>query len=255
MSKTILVCPDSHAHPDYNNNRANWLGELLHDLKPDIFLHLGDGADLASLSSYDKGKRAFQGRSYAKDIEAHLDFQERLWDRVVKSKKKRPDSIYLIGNHEERINKALDLSPELEGTIGFKDLQLERYYDVTVPYDGGTPGVVEVEGILAAHFFLTGISGRPIGGEHAAYSHSIKVGQSTISGHSHLLDYNTRTNISGRTLNNLVAGCYQDYINPWAGLIGKLWRPGVSVLRNVEDGRFDLQFISLESLKKEYSSV
>lgn len=30
--KVHLVIPDSHAHPDYNNNRADWLGELIADV-------------------------------------------------------------------------------------------------------------------------------------------------------------------------------------------------------------------------------
>ena len=33
-------------------------------------MHLGDHWDMASLSSYDKGKRAFENRRYKKDIEA-----------------------------------------------------------------------------------------------------------------------------------------------------------------------------------------
>lgn len=255
MSKVYLIVPDQHSTPEETNERADYLSNLTIDLRPDVVVNLGDAIDLASLSSYDKGKRSFQGKSYKNDLNSHLDFQERWWEPVRRTKKKLPYRVVLEGNHENRIERALDLSPELVGTIGFKDFQFDDYYDEVVRYKGGTPGAIELDGILFAHYFITGISGRPIGGEHSAFNHGIKVGQSTVSGHSHLLDYNTRTNISGRTLNNLVAGNFHARIPDWAGLIGHLWRPGVSVLRNVEDGRFDLQFISLESLKKEYSSV
>ena len=38
--KVHLVVPDSHAHPDYNNDRADWLGQLIADLKPVSYTHL-----------------------------------------------------------------------------------------------------------------------------------------------------------------------------------------------------------------------
>jgi predicted MPP superfamily phosphohydrolase len=42
MGKTHLIIPDPHAHPDFNNDRAVWLGELIKDLKPDVVVNLGD---------------------------------------------------------------------------------------------------------------------------------------------------------------------------------------------------------------------
>lgn len=254
MSKTLLAIPDQHAHPDHNNDRADWLSRLIIDLKPDIVVNGGDAADMSSLSSYDKGKRSFQGKSYKKDILAHLEFQDRLWSPVRAQKKKMPRRIVLEGNHENRIERALDLSPELEGTIGFKDYDFDSYYHDVVRYNGGTPGIIKVEGVLFAHFFPTGISGRPIGGERPAHMLLNKHGTSSIQFHTHTLDFATRRTVEGVVYNGIVGGCYQDYINDWAGNIGKFWRAGVIVLHNIEDGNFDFQWISIESLKKEYGS-
>ena len=83
MSKTHLIIPDSHAHPDYNNNRYDWIGKLILDLKPDVLINIGDTADMPSLSAYDKGKASFHGRNYEKDINAHLDAQERMWGPIT----------------------------------------------------------------------------------------------------------------------------------------------------------------------------
>src|SRR5690606_28393748 len=113
--------PDQHAHYQHDNRRADWLSKLTIDLSPDIVVNLGDAADMPSLSSYDKGTRSFQGRSYRQDIDAHLDFQSRWWDPVKARKKRLPYRVVLEGNHEHRIERALDLSPELVETIGFKD--------------------------------------------------------------------------------------------------------------------------------------
>jgi hypothetical protein len=253
MSKTYILIPDQHAHPDYHNDRADWAGKLIADVKPDVVVNMGDAIDLASLSSYDKGTRAFVGRSYLKDLNSHLDFQERLWAPMKRLKKKMPHSIYLEGNHEHRVERALDLSPELTGTIGFKDFAFDDYYNVVQRYEGGTPGVFQLDDILFAHYFVTGVSGRPIGGERAAHMHLAKIGQSAIAAHSHIFDYATRTNTVGRTTNGLVVGCYQDYSNDWAGNVANLWRRGMVILRNVEAGDYDVQWCSIEALKKEYS--
>lgn len=253
MSKLYLIIPDQHAHPDFPNDRADWLSRLIIDIKPDVVVNMGDAADMASLSSYDKGKRSFHGRSYKKDIEAHLDFQCRLWDPVRARKKRMPYRVVLEGNHEVRVERALDLSPELEGTIGFKDYLFEDYYDDVVRYDGGTPGIIELDGILFAHYFITGVSGRPLGGERPAHMLLAKNSTSCVAAHSHTLDFATRRTVSGKTLNGLVVGCYQDYINDWAGNVGKLWRSGVAVLSDVDDGNFDFQWISMEQLRKAYA--
>ena len=130
---------------------------------------MGDAADMAALSSYDKGKRSFHGKSYKNDLLAHLDFQERLWEPVRATKKKTPYRIILEGNHEHRIEKALDLSPELSGTIGFRDYDFDKYYHEVVRYEGSTPGILHLEGALFSHYFVTGISGRPLGGERPGH--------------------------------------------------------------------------------------
>lgn len=253
MSETILCIPDQHAHYQHHNTRADLLARLIVDLKPDVVLNGGDCADMPSLSSYDKGKRSFHGRNYRADVDAHLEFQERLWEPVRARKKKMPYRTVLIGNHEQRIEKALDLSPELVGTVGMKDLLFEEYYDEIIPYDGGTPGIWQYEGISFAHYFISGVSGRPIGGENHAKMLSIKNGCSSVAFHSHLLDFSTRKTVDGKTVNTVVCGCYQDYKNDWSGSIASLWWSGVTVLRNVQDGNFDVQFISLGALKKEYA--
>lgn len=247
--------PDQHAHPDHNNDRADYLSHLIIDVQPDVVVNIGDAADMPSLSNYDKGKRSFQGRSYKADINAHLDFQSRVWDPVRARKKKLPYRVVLEGNHEHRIERALDLSPELTGTIGFGDFDFDTYYNDVIRYDGGTPGVVELDGILFAHYFITGVSGRPIGGERPAHMLLDKTGTSCVAGHLHTFDYAVRHNINGKVRSGLIAGCYQDYDNEWAGNIAHLWRRGVAVLRNVENGDFDLEWWSIARLKKEYGNL
>ncbi len=250
-----LVLPDPHAHPDHDNKRADYLAQLIIDLRPDVVVNLGDQWDLSSLSGYDKGKRSFVGKSYHRDLVSGLEFSERMWEPVRRTKKKLPHRIYIEGNHEHRIEKALDLNPELTGTIGFDDFQLDEYYDEVVRYQGSTPGIVEVDGVSYSHYFISGVMGRPIGGEHPAYSLGTKLGNSVTAGHLHTLDYNVRTDVKGQKRHSLVAGCFFDYNSDWAGKANDLYWRGVVYKREVENGEYDPEFISIKQLEKEYGNV
>ena len=59
MSRTHLIIPDPHSHPNHHNKRAEWLGALIADVKPDVVINIGDVADMPSLCSYDKGTKGF----------------------------------------------------------------------------------------------------------------------------------------------------------------------------------------------------
>lgn len=249
---THLVIPDGHAHPKYNNKRAMWLGKLIKDVKPDVVIDLGDTADMPSLCSYDKGKKDFQGRTYASDISAHSEFQDMLWHEPRKSKKKLPLRVRLIGNHDQRIERAITLQPELEGTVSYSDLDLERYYDVVVPYNGSTPGTIEIDGVTYAHYLVSGNSGRPISGDNHASMLLQKMFVSCTVGHSHMLDFSMKTRADGKKILGLVAGVFQDYDSDYAGEGNKLWWRGAIIKRNVHQGTYDLETVSMDRLKREY---
>ena len=256
MTKDYLIVPDQHSHKDHNNDRADWLGKFIKDRKPDVVVNIGDTFDMPSLSSFDKGKASFHGASYEADIEAGVDFLDRMWHPIRKAKKRKPQSVFLIGNHEHRLSKVLEYQPELSGSkygIGWGDYQLDTYHNEVVYYQGQTPGIWAQDGISFAHYMVSGLMGRPIGGEHHAASLLSKNYSSCVVGHSHTYDYAIRGTSTGNKIMGLVAGVYQDYDSDWAGSCNRLWHSGISYLRNVEDGTYDLEFISIEALKREYS--
>jgi len=248
---THLVIPDQHAHPDYNNSRFEWLGKLIVDLKPDTVINLGDMADMPSLCTYDKGTKGFEGRRYKKDIEAALDAQERMFTPIQKAKKKKPRFVFTLGNHEERINRAISSDAILDGTISIDDFKLKDYkwevYNFLQP--------VVIDGIAYSHYFTSGVMGRPVGGENPAKSLLNKQHMSCTAGHTHTLDFASDTNAASDRIMSLVGGCYLDYASGWNNPQSEnLWWSGVIIKRQVEKGTYDLQFVSLESLRKEYAN-
>jgi hypothetical protein len=172
---------------------------------------------------------------------------------IKKSKRKRPRFIRLIGNHEQRISRALDLSPELEGTIGYKDLRLGDYYDNIVEYAGNSPGSINIDGITYSHYFVAGVSGKPSSGSSTASTSLLKSHRSLTQGHSHLYDFCTKPTLDGHRINSLVGGCFIDHTLDWAGDMNKLWWRGLFIKRNVEDGNYDLEAVSMNRLEVMYA--
>lgn len=248
-----LIIPDPHAHPDHPNDRFEWLGELVADLKPTHVICIGDWACMPSLSSYDKGTRGFEGRRYRHDINVVHDAQYRFFDRIKRRKKKQPTFWMLEGNHEYRIERAINADAVLHGTIGFEDLEYENFGWNVVRYNGASPGVLELDGIAYAHFFTSGVMGRPIGGIHPAYQLIHKQYQSTTQGHIHTTDYCVRTNALGRHIQAMVVGCYIDYWCGWAGEANKLWWKGVVFKEDVNNGNYDPAWISLDAIRRDYA--
>lgn len=252
--KTHLVINDRHAAPGEKLEPNDWIGELIADIKPDVVIDNGDGADMPSLSSYDRGTRAFQGRNYREDIASAVEANDRIWSKIRGRKKKLPYRVTTIGNHEHRITKAINLSPELDGAISLDDLDLRNYYNDIIDYEGQTPGVIEIDGIYYAHYFISGVKGLPISGEHPAHALITKQNASCTAGHLHTLDFARRTGIDNSVRLGLVSGISSYFKPDYAGVATKLWWRGVVVKHNVENGNYEPEFISLDRLRDVYEN-
>jgi len=254
--RTHLVIPDAHATPGVSNARFEWLGRLVVDLRPDVIIDLGDWSDMPSLCLYDREvkRREFIGRSYKEDVAVARDALERfeapLLDHNAKRQKPfRPRKVKLYGNHDFRIQRALLADPvQLDGLISLQDLGAEEWgwevHDFLK--------MVEIDGILYSHYFTSGPMGRPIAGKHHAANLVAKTLMSATCGHSHARDFKTVTRADGRKVHGLVAGCYFEHFMDYAGQANAdVWR-GVVIKRNVRDGDYDPEFLSLEAIRKRY---
>lgn len=248
-----MIVPDPHAHPDHHNDRFTWLGRMVVDIKPDVVVCIGDWADMPSLCSYDRGTAGYEGRRYKHDIEAAINAQKLFFKPIKEAKKRKPKFYMLEGNHEHRITRAINSdAAHLEGIISMEDLCFNKFGWNVVPYNGSTPSIIVIDGIAYAHYFTSGVMGRPIGGEHPAYQLITKQHQSCTQGHVHTTDYSVRTNASGRNIHGLVCGCFQDYHAKWAGEANSLWWAGAIIKRAVNAGEYDPQWVSIKEIERKY---
>ena len=257
MSRTTVVYSCAHADPQANNDRFSWLGNFLYDLKPDMVVDLGDGADMRSLNSYDtRYPKAIVSQSYEADIESYNDSQERLRWKFRHHKKKRPFWVGFEGNHENRIKKAIANDPRLEGQkygVSFSHLQTEDWFDDYHEYENSGPALSSYDGVLYSHFISGGNYGTALSGLHHAYSLLSKVGCSVSVGHSHKYSYYYQGSTFPNPIIGHVVGCFKGKEESWAGQANNEWRHGVVVKRNLENGVYDHEWVSMRTLKELYS--
>lgn len=250
-----LVIPDTQCKPGNSFDHLEWAGNYAVKTKPDVIVHLGDHWDMSSLSVYDIGKKSFEGRTYSDDVKAGNDamsvFMKPIVDeqkRQHENKKKvwKPKKIFLIGNHEYRIDRAIDSDRKLDGLIGYKDFNLKKHgWEVHNFLD-----VAIVNGIAYSHYFTSGVMGRPVSSPHLMLQ---KKHMSCIMGHVQDRGISYSKKADGSSITGLFAGIFyqhdEEYLNPqtngsWSGI----W-----MLNEVNDGSFDEMPISINYLRKKYA--
>lgn len=256
MNRKHIVFTCAHTDPDVPNDRFEWLGKLIYDEKPDLVIDLGDFNDLRSLNTFDtRYPQKIVTQSYQRDIEHGNDAQEKLRHKFRYSKKRMPDWIGFEGNHENRIKKAIASDPRLEGDkygVSFSHLETKLWYTEYHEYTFSAPTLVDYDDICYGHYVGSGNYGQPVSGEHHANSIIKKLGCSVTVGHSHKFDYKCRNDTYPYPTHGLVAGCFKGKEEDWAGQSNREWRYGVAIKRYVSNGDYNLQWVSMEQLEKEY---
>lgn len=254
MSKKILVIPDVQAKEGVPMDHLYWIGQYIVDKQPDVIVCLGDFADMPSLSSYDVGKKSFEGRQYTKDVEAARKAMDallapinalRINQVIGKRKIYKPRFVLTLGNHEQRIVRAIENDRKLEGLISVNDLPYEAWE--VHPF----LEVVEIEGVCFSHYFTTGVMGRPVTSPNALLT---KKHVSCVMGHVQQDGVASQYTANGKRITGIFAGgCYlheEEYLGPQGN---KHWR-GVWMLHDVNDGEFEVMQVSLKFLEEKYGN-
>ena len=249
-----LVLPDCQVKPGGDFTYLNKIGTYIVEKKPDTIVCIGDFADMESLSTYDIGKRAFEGRRYKADIEAsHAAMDallEPMWtynERAKRNKEKqyKPRMVLTTGNHENRINRAVNDDPKLDGVLSTEDLRYADYGWEVFPF----LDVVVIDGVAYSHYFTTGLMGRPVTTAQACLT---KKHMSCIQGHQQGLQIATGYKADGTKLTAVIAGSCYEHDEDYMSFQGnKHWR-GFLVCHDVKDGDFDLMTVSLDYINKKY---
>ena len=250
----ILVIPDCQVKEDVPLEHLSWAGKAIVDYKPDVVVNIGDFADMPSLSTHDvKGSKYFEGKRYIKDVAVVKDAMAMLLAplKEMQQKQKRnkekvykPRMVMLMGNHENRIDRAINNNPTLEGLISTKDLGYEKDWEV---HEFLHP--VFINGVGFNHYWPVGAMGRAASTASAIIS---KLHMSCIAGHQQGKQVAYGKRADGQSICAIISGSYylhdESYMDK---LSNKHWR-GLVMLNEVNDGHFDEMFLSIEYMERKY---
>jgi hypothetical protein len=253
----ILVIPDCQIKQGVPTDHLTWAGKAICEYRPDVVVNLGDFADMPSLSTHDRvGSKYFEGLRYKTDVEVTKQAMAKLLSPLrelqrsqknAKQKVYKPRMILTLGNHENRINRAVNNNPTLDGLISTKDLAYENDWEV---YDFLHP--VFINGVGFNHYWPVGAMGRPAGTASAIIS---KLHMSCIAGHQQGKQVAYGKRADGSSICAIIAGSYylhdESYMDQ---LSNRHWR-GLVMLHEVEDGNFDEMFLSIEYLGRKYNEL
>lgn len=255
--KRHLFIPDTQIKPGVPAEYLGWIGEYIWEKKPDVVVHAGDHADMPSLSSYDRGKKSFEGRRYNADIEAanrgfdilNEPLYRRNQDRSRRLKEKQwwPRRVFTMGNHEDRITRAVEDDARLEGTMGLDDLNYADHGWEVIPF----LEPILIDGLFYAHYFYNPNTGRPYGGMPETRLKNI--GHSFVQGHEQTKKMAEIWLGTGEVRRALICGACYLHDEFYKGPQGNNHFRGIFVLNEVRDGNYDLMEVSLNFLCRKYT--
>lgn len=257
--KEHMFIPDPQCKPGVPLDHLEAAGNYALEHKPDVIVNIGDHWDMPSLSQYEqRGSKYFEGKTYRDDIEAGKEGMRRLLGPIWnynkkhsrwKKRKYEPRIVLTLGNHENRIERALNQDPRLEGTIGLESFDLNgfgvEWYNFLE--------IVEIDGILYSHYFIhpDANTGNPLSG--TIENRMRAIGQSFSQGHQQRLQYGIRYTATGKPVQGLVCGSFyqhnEGYMGPQAN--NQHFR-GIVYKHEVKDGAYDPMMVSLNFLMENY---
>lgn len=251
----ILTIGDTQCKPGQDLSYMGSIGAYIADKRPDVIVHIGDNFDFESLSSYDKGKKSFEGRRLLADIQAGNEGLERLMAPINKLRENQkrykhkiynPRMVFCLGNHEDRFDRLSRDMPELDGFVGTETLNLEKWGWEVHPY----LKPVNIEGIHFVHYLANPFSGKPYGGNAA--SQLKNVGNSFVVGHKQVLDISMQPTLDGKMRIGVINGACYPFDEGYKGFQGNNHFRGITMLHEVADGFGLPTCVSLKYLTENY---
>ena len=224
----------------------SWIGAYIRAKRPDVVVHIGDNWDFPSLSSYDKGKTSFEGRRLRDDLKAGTDGMKLLTAEILKDPSYQPRLIFCMGNHEARIDRLAEETPELDGFVGTEYLPLAELGWEVYPF----LQPVEVAGIYFVHFLANEYTGKPLGG--GALNQLKLKGKSYVVGHKQCLDIAIRNTLDGAQQIGIINGACYPFDERYKGPQGNSHFRGIVVLHEAKNGSALPMPVSLDYLRGRY---
>lgn len=251
-----FLIPDTQVRKGVPLVHIPWVAQAIVDYAPDVVVHIGDHWDNPAFSMHDqKGSIKMEGARYEDDVavgnEAFIELGAPMFREIKRQARNKkhwnPERHFAFGNHENRVQRAVDTDPKLIGCVGTHHMHtngwkrhafLKRFW---------------IDGLVYSHYFQAQNSSFAISG--TIDNRLNKIGESFVQGHQQGFMYGNRVYPTGRMRHGLVAGSCYLHKEDYKGAQGNNHFRGVVVLNEVKDGNYCIMPLTLAYLCRRYEGV
>jgi len=249
----IVIIADTQVIKGAPLDHIKALAKYIWKHKPAHVVHIGDNWDFESLSFYASSLEK-EGRRLVDDLEAGRDALAIITEYIAKrnatakQKKYEPTMDFIMGNHEDRLNRLVNTNPHLEGLVDLNRMIQDLGWTV---HDFLDP--LWIGETCFNHFMPNPMSGRPVGG--GVENKINKFPHSFVHGHQQQFQFGRRQNMQGKPHYGVCAGSFYMHDEAYRGANNTEIR-GFTHLKEFTN-RYDyldhdVEFVSLERLLAEY---
>jgi hypothetical protein len=243
--RSHAVIPDCQVKPGVPTDHLEHIGRYLAEKRPDVIVCIGDFGDMPSMSKHDRGTLAFEGRSYYADIQSVRKAMKRLLAPIRAARGYKPRLVMTLGNHEDRIRRKVEEDATLRDTISVDDLGYKEAGWEVYPF----LQPVVIDGICYAHYFTSGVMGRPVSSARALVRSRH---MSATMGHVQKTEIDMGDiRADGKQIIGLFCGVCYLHDEPYLGQLNAVRRQ-IVFKHDVQDGQYDPMFVSLDFLRRKY---
>lgn len=249
-----MFIPDTQIKPGVPLDHISWAARYAATKLPETLVIAGDWYDMHSLSSYDRGKLSGEGARYKDDVEAG-DAGLQLFEKELKRyapRSYKPRKVVTLGNHENRINRAIDEDPRWAESHGMDDLAFKRHGWTVSPF----LKPIVLDSISYCHYFPLNAKGRVTNskaGCPSAEAQVKRVMKSCVAGHAQGLSYHPHPTPYGM-YRGVIAGSFYLHEEAYLTPCGETYWRGVLIFNdvNVTNGEFSMMELDMGFLERKF---
>ena len=250
QATVVVAIGDSHDQPDIPKDRFRWIGKHIAANPPDRIVHIGDFASWDSVSAHEeKGSAGHAARpSFKHDLESCEEAMCALYKEI--DHLNIPQDM-TAGNHEDRILRFENKTPETAGTLWAQVEEVAARYRWRIqPYGHW----LMIDGVGFIHVPMN-VMGRPYGGQQSENQIANHATHSVVFGHTHRHTFRKTPKIGVNNsieIMNLGSSMPDGYVAKYAGTSTTGWSYVICELYIQGGHVVQYRHISMRQLKHQY---
>ena len=246
----VIAIGDTHDQPDMDKERFKWIARYCGEVRPNRIVHIGDFASWDSVSAHEMPGSV--GHAERPRFKTDLDSCQEAMSVFLREIRGLDIPMELTaGNHEDRISRFENKSPETYGSMYFQFEEICAQYRWRLHNYGQW---LFIDGVGFTHV-PKNIMGRPYGGQQSENAIANHATHSIVFGHTHRATFRKAPKIGNNNsieVLNLGSAMPEGYVAKYAGTATSGWSYGIYDLSLKAGHIVSHRFINMAELKEKY---